>query len=59
MSVTAINMPQTISIAFLVIAGVYGDGDKRKQKLAEDGYDPVKVQACVNKLYPIIKEFGD
>lgn len=59
MSVTAINMPQTVSVAFLVIAGVYGDGEQRKQKLAKDGYDPSRIQACVNKLYPIIKEFGD
>lgn len=58
MSVTAINMPQTVSVAFLVIAGVYGDGEKRKENLTKAGYDYKTVQSCVNKLLPILKEFG-
>lgn len=58
MTVTAINLPDTVSVALLVIAGQFGNGDDRKQKLTKAGYNPVKVQACVNELLPILNKYG-
>ena len=58
MDVTAINLPQTISVALLVIAGQFGNGDERKTKLTNAGYDAQTVQKCVNDLLPIINKYG-
>ena len=58
MTVTAINLPDTVSVALLVIAGQFGNGDDRKQKLKKAGYNPVTVQACVNELIPILNKYG-
>lgn len=58
MSVTAINMPQTISVALLVIAGEFGTGEDRKTRLTKAGYDYTQVQKCVNELLPIINKYG-
>ena len=58
MTVTAINLPDTVSVALLVIAGQFGNGDDRKQKLAKAGYNPVTIQACVNELLPILNKYG-
>ncbi len=58
MTVTAINLPDTVSVALLVIAGQFGNGDDRKQKLVKAGYNPVTVQACVNELLPILNKYG-
>ena len=33
MTCTAINMPETVSVALLVIAGQFGNGEDRKMKL--------------------------
>ena len=58
MTVTAINLPGTVSAALLVIAGQFGNGNDRKQKLTKAGYNPVTVQACVNELLPILNKYG-
>lgn len=58
MTVTAINLPDTVSVALLVIAGQFGNGNDRKQKLTKVGYNPVTVQACVNELLPILNKYG-
>lgn len=58
MTSLVINLPETFSISLLVIAGAYGNGTERKEKLKKDGYDPDKVQNCVNDLLPIIKKYG-
>lgn len=58
MTVTAFNLPDTVSVALLVIAGQFGNGDDRKQKLTKAGYNPVTVQACVNELLPILNKYG-
>lgn len=58
MNVTAVNMPEIISVALLVIAGQFGDGVERQTRLKAAGYDAKKVQACVNELYPIIKKYA-
>lgn len=59
MDVTAINLPQTVSVALLVIAGQFGNGEMRKTKLTNAGYDTQTVQNCVNDLLPIIHKYGD
>ena len=58
MMVTAINLPDTVSVALLVIAGQFGNGDDRKRMLMKAGYNPVTVQACVNALLPILMKYG-
>lgn len=58
MTVTAINLPDIVSVALLVIAGQFGNGDDRKQKLAKAGYNPVTVQDCVNEMLPILNKYG-
>lgn len=58
MTVTAINIPETVSVALLVIAGQFGNGENRKQKLTKAGYNAATVQACVNELLPILNKYG-
>lgn len=57
MSVTIMNLPETVSVAILVIGGQFGDGEERKEKLKKAGYDPIKIQRCVNELYPIMSKY--
>ena len=59
MDVTAINLPQTVSVSLLVIAGVFGNGEERKKKLTDSGYNYNTIQKCVNELLPIIKQYGE
>ena len=58
MNVTTINLPQTISVALLVIAGQFGSGEDRKNRLSKAGYNASEVQKCVNDLLPILKKYG-
>lgn len=58
MDVTAINLPQTVSVALLVIAGQFGNGKERKENLTKAGYNAQTVQNCVNDLLPIITKYG-
>lgn len=58
MNVCAINLPQTVSVALLVIAGSFGNGEERKNRLTKAGYNPNVVQSCVNELLPIINKYG-
>lgn len=37
-------------VAKKVIAGAYGVGEARKQKLAAEGYDPTTIQSIVNEM---------
>lgn len=59
MNVTAINLPSTVSTALLVIAGQYGNGVERIEKLKKAGYNPTRVQACVNELLKILERYGE
>ncbi len=58
LEVQVIGIPTVMSIAFLVIAGEFGNGDDRKKNLAAAGYDYNRVQACVNDLVPLINKYG-
>lgn len=51
------SLPTTIAVAILVIGGQYGNGENRVKRLKADGFDPVKVQKCVNDLLPLIKRY--
>lgn len=51
------SLPTTVAVAILVIAGNYGNGSDRIKRLKADGFDPVKVQKCVNDLLPILKRY--
>jgi hypothetical protein len=55
--VTIIKLSDIVSVSLLVIAGAYGNGDERKNKLKALGYDPTKVQSCVNDLIKIIDKY--
>lgn len=52
-----VKIPDVISTSLLVIYGAYGNGEERKQKLTAEGYDPTKVQSCVNDLIKIIDKY--
>lgn len=58
MTTTLINIPQTVSVALLVIAGQFGNGNVRKEKLTKAGYNAAEVQRCVNELLPILNKYG-
>lgn len=51
------SLPTTVAVAILVIGGNYGNGSDRIKRLKKDGFDPVKVQKCVNDLLPIIMRY--
>ena len=55
--VTMIKLSEIVSVSLLVIAGAYGNGEERKSKLKALGYDPTKVQSCVNDLIKIIDKY--
>lgn len=55
--VFAFRLPETVSIALLVIGGMYGNGDVRKRKLMEEGFNYDLIQDCVNELFPIVKKY--
>lgn len=57
MTVTVVNLPQTVSVALLVIAGQFGNGEERKRELERAGYNYDEVQACVNELLPILEKY--
>ena len=52
-----IKLPDTLSVALLVISGEYGNGDERKAKLTNEGYDYTKVQGCVNELLKLMEKY--
>lgn len=54
-----ISLPSTIGVAFLVLAGQYGNGEERVERLEADGYDYDTVQDCVNDLCDLIEKYGD
>lgn len=58
MATTLINISDVIGAALLVIAGAYGNGDERKQKLEDEGFDYRIVQNCVNDLLPIVEKYS-
>lgn len=54
-----IEIPETLSVAFEVLAGKWSTGYERARLLEEAGYDPVKVQNCVNDLWDLMEKYGE
>lgn len=57
MKIAIFNLPETVSVAILVIAGEFGNGGDRKRQLEQAGYNYNEVQSCVNELLPILKKY--
>ena len=53
-----ISLPETIGVAFLVLGGMYGNGEERVERLRADGYDYDTVQDCVNDLCELIAKYS-
>lgn len=53
-----ISLPETIGVAFLVLGGMYGNGEERVERLEADGYDYDTVQDCVNDLCDLIAKYS-
>ena len=54
-----IELPPVVGKAFEVIAGAYGTGDERRNKLEKEGFNYNTIQNCVNELIKIINKYGD
>lgn len=54
---TVIELDAVVSLALEVIAGMWGNGEERKEKLEHAGYDYERVQSCVNELVGIIERY--
>lgn len=52
-------IPETIYAAFLVMMGEYGTGENRKSELVKDGYNPERVQECVNDMVKMRDKYAD
>ena len=57
MDTLVVKIPDTVMVALVVIAGGYGNGNDRKNRITADGYDYNKVQSCVNDLLPIVQKY--
>lgn len=58
-SFNLLTLPSTIGVAFMVLGGLYGNGEERVERLEADGYDYDTVQDCVNDLCDLIEKYGD
>lgn len=52
-----IELTPVVSIAMEVIAGQWGNGEERINKLKSAGYDYEKIQKCVNDLVSIMERY--
>lgn len=57
METILLKLPNTVSVALMVIAGNYGNGNDRVKKLKAEGYNYTKVQNCVNELLNIMEKY--
>lgn len=58
-SFNLLTLPSIIGVSFMVLAGMYGNGEERVERLEADGYDYDTVQDCVNDLCDLIEKYGD
>lgn len=54
-----LTLPKNVGAAFMVIAGLYGNGEERVERLEADGYDYDTVQDCVNDLCDLLEKYGE
>lgn len=57
-TITAVELPETVAVALLVIGGKYGNGKERADALIAAGYDYNRVQKCVNELLKVVEKYG-
>ena len=57
-TITAVEIPETIAVALLVIGGKYGNGQERADALSAAGYNYSRVQKCVNELMKVVEKYG-
>lgn len=57
-TITAVELPETVAVALLVIGGKYGNGQERADELTAAGYDYNRVQKCVNELVKVVEKYG-
>lgn len=55
---TMLQLPEVVGVAIAVWCGHYGVGTERERLLSEDGYNPVKIQECVNDIGKLVKKYG-
>lgn len=53
-----IELPETVGVAFEVLADQFGVDHDRIVRLKAAGYDPKKVQQCVNDLIALCKKYS-
>lgn len=55
MTSALIQVPNSFAVAVLTCTGAFGNGEERKKKLEEMGYNYREIQDIVNELLPIIR----
>ncbi len=58
-SVYRIPCCENVYVAICVIANDYGTGEDRVRRLKDAGYDPVKIQRCVNDLIALNEKYRE
>ena len=53
-----IELTDIVAIALEVIAGKWGNGEERKNRLEMSGYNYDMIQSCVNDLMALLKKYG-
>ena len=53
-----VEIPETLSLAFEVLAGRWSSGIERVQLLEQAGYDYDTVQSCVNDLCELLEKYS-
>lgn len=53
-----IEIPETLSIAFEVLAGKWSSGYERVKLLEDAGYNYDTVQSCVNDLCELLDKYS-
>lgn len=53
-----VEIPETLSVAFEVLAGRWSSGYERLRLLEEAGYNYDKVQSCVNDLCELLEKYS-
>lgn len=53
-----LKLSEDVLVSICVLGGYYGTGEERKRLLKESGYNPDRIQSCVNDLYKVFKKWG-
>lgn len=55
---TMLQLPEVVGVAIAVWCGHYGVSPDRERLLTEDGYNPEKIQQCVNDIGKLVEKYG-